>query len=139
MLHDTVSLTDTSLSMADAHHHLGHIPPDAIKQLCLSRLITGLTLNNDTEITGCDSCAYAKLTHKPIPKERTGKHANSPGAEVHTDMWGPSPVKSLGSKLYYISFTDNKTHYTHMYLLTLKSEAFRAYLSFEAGLKTQHG
>jgi len=61
------------------------------------------------------------------------------GVEVHTDMWGTSPVKSLGGKLYYISFTDDKTCYMCMYLLALKSEWFRAYLSFEAWLKTQHG
>src|SRR5882724_9737193 len=135
----SVSLVDTSLSMADAHCRLGHIPPDAVKRLCQHGLITGLTLNLDTELTRCNSCAHAKLTCKPVPKERNGKRADSPGAEVHTDVWGPSPVKSLGGKLYYISFTDDKTRYTRVYLLALKSEAFKAYLSFEAWLKTQHG
>ena len=53
-------------------------------------------------------------------------------------MWGPSPVKSLGGKQYYISFTDDKTRYTQVYLLALKSEAFKAYLSFQAWIKTQH-
>jgi len=77
--------------------------------------------------------------HKPIPKERSGKHADSPGAEIHTYFWGPSPVKSLGGKLYYISFTDNKTHYTHVYLLALKIEGYQVYFSFEAWLRTQHG
>src|SRR5882724_6112456 len=135
----SVSLVDTSLSMADAHCRLGHIPPDAVKRLCQHGLITGLTLNLDTELTRCNSCAHAKLTCKPVPKERNGKRADSPGAEVHTDVWGPSPVKSLGGKLYYISFTDDKTRYTCVYLLALKSEAFKAYLSFEAWLKTQYG
>jgi len=77
--------------------------------------------------------------HKPIPKERSGKPANSPGEEIHTDMWGPSPVKLLSGKLYYISFTDDKTCYTCVYLLALKSEGYQAYLSFEAWLRTQHG
>ena len=54
-------------------------------------------------------------------------------------MWGPSPVKSLSRKLYYISFTNDKTCYTHVYLLALKSEGFQAYLSFEAWLRTQYG
>ena len=76
---------------------------------------------------------------KPVPKERSGKHTNSPGVDIHTDMWGPSLVKLLGRKLYYISFTDNKTCYTHVYLLALKSEGYQAYLSFEAWLRTQYG
>src|SRR5882724_12218394 len=127
-----------SLSMTIAHRRLGHISPDAVKRLCRDGLITGFTISTGSEITACDSCAYAKLTCKPVPKERNGKRADSPGAEVHTDVWGPSPVKSLGGKLYYISFTDDKTRYTRVYLLALKSEAFKAYLSFEAWLKTQH-
>jgi len=58
--------------------------------------------------------------------------------EIHTDMWGPSLVKSLSRKLYNIIFTDEKTCYTHVYLLILKSEGFQAYLSFEAWLRTQY-
>jgi len=82
-----------------------------------------------------DSCAYAKMTHKPVPKERSGKHANSPGGEVHTDLWGPCLVKPLGGKQYYISFTDDKNCYMQVYLLTLNCEAFKAYLSFKAWMK----
>jgi len=78
------------------------------------------------------------MTHKPVPKERSGKWTDSPGGEVHTDMWGPSPVKSLGGKKYYISFMDDKTRYMWVYLLALKSKAFIAYLSFEAWMKTQY-
>ena len=49
-------------------------------------------------------CTYAKMTHKPVPKERSGKHANVPGGEVHTDVWGPSPIQTLGGRTYYITF-----------------------------------
>jgi len=135
----SVSSLDTSLSIEDAHRLLGHISPDAVKQLCKDGLITGFTLNHNTEIAACNSCAYAKLTRKPVPKERSGKRADSPGAEIHTDVWGPSPVKLLHRKLYYISFTDDKTHYTHVYLLALKSARYQAYLLFKAWLRTQHG
>ena len=52
---------------------------------------------------------------------------------------GPSPVKLPGGKLYLISFTNDKTHYTQVYLLAHKSDTLHAYLSFEAWMKTQHG
>jgi len=71
---------------------------------------------------------YTKMTCEPMPKERSGKQADSPGGEVHTDWWGLSPVKSLGGKLYYISFTDDKTHYMWVYLLAHKSDTLKAYL-----------
>ena len=129
----STSLADAPLSMTNTHWHLGHISPDAVRHLFKSGIITGIALHLGTEIATWNSCAYAKMTHKPVPKERSGKQADSPGGEVHTDMWGPSPVKSLGGKQYYISFMDNKTCYTQVYLLALKSEAFKAYLSFELG------
>ena len=47
-------------------------------------------------------------------------------------------MKSLGGKTYYISFMDDKTRYTWLYLLTHKSRAFEAYLGFEAWDCTQH-
>jgi len=53
-------------------------------------------------------------------------------------MWGPSPVKSLRGKIYYISFMDDKTRYMKLSLLTHISGAFEAYLSFEAWASTQH-
>jgi len=60
--------------------------------------------------------------------------------EVHTDMWGPSPVKSPSGKLYYISFTNDKTLLTcRCTLLVHKSDTLHTYLSFEAWIKTQHG
>ena len=67
-----------------------------------------------------------------------GHHVDKFGGKVHTDMWGPSPTKSLGGKPYYISFTDDKTRYTWLYLLTQKSGAFKAYLGFKSWAHTQH-
>jgi len=60
------------------------------------------------------------------------------GGKVHTDMWGPSLVNSLGGKIYYISFMDDKTRYTKLSMITHKSGAFEAYLSFEAWASMQH-
>ena len=47
-------------------------------------------------------------------------------------------MKSLGGKTYYNSFMYDKTRYTQLYLLTHKSGALGAYLSFEAWACTQY-
>jgi len=94
--------------------------------------ITGLHILSPLLPLSCDSCIYRKMMHKPSPKERMGCCANKFRSEVHTDVWGPSPINSLGGKMYYISFTDDKTRYTRLYLLTHKSRAFKAYLGFES-------
>ena len=61
------------------------------------------------------------------------------GEEIHTDIWGPSPVTSRRGCRYFITFTDDATRYTVTYLLHTKAEALGAYKSFEVwALVQQH-
>ena len=70
-------------------------------------------------------------------KAREGERAKEIGGEVHSDLWGPAPVESKGGKRYYITFTDDKTRLTHLYLLRKKDEAFKTYTEYEAWVSTQ--
>ncbi|KAF9810048.1 hypothetical protein IEO21_07130 [Rhodonia placenta] len=54
------------------------------------------------------------------------------GEKIHSDLWGAARIATLGARKYYISFTDDKTRYSALYLLRLKSEAFDAFKAFEA-------
>lgn len=46
--------------------------------------------------------------HKlPFPISETV--INEPFALVHSDLWGPAPVKSVNGFMYYISFIDAAT------------------------------
>ncbi len=47
------------------------------------------------------------------------------GDEVHSDVWGPSQISSLGRCKYYITFTDDHTRFTQLMLMPLltKDEA----------------
>jgi hypothetical protein len=62
--------------------------------------------------------------------------ANKFGAEVHLDVWGPSPVQTLGGHKYYVTFTDDHTCYMCINLLRTKDEAFGAYKAFAAWVET---
>jgi hypothetical protein len=44
-----------------------------------------------------------------------------------------------GKKCYYVTFTDDATQLTWLYLLCLKSNTFKAYWQFEAWCKMQLG
>src|SRR5882724_10593833 len=127
------------LTMMEAHQWLGHITPNSVRHLVWQGIVTGVELLEPSEVTPCDSCTYAKMTHKAIPKECEGPCMTNFGAEIHSDVWGPSPTKTLSGKPYYISFTDDKTHYMHTYLLAHKGKALQAYLTFKAWSGTQHG
>ena len=87
----------------------------------------------------CNLCEYAKATCKAIRKEREAPQADTFSAEIHSDIWGPSPTQSLGGCKHYVTFTDNCTHYTRLEVLWMKDEALGAYKVFSTWAKTQHG
>ena len=126
------------LTMAEVHAQLGHIAPTAIHTMLKNGTISGISLDKAHSTMGtCDSCEYAKALRKPIGKERDPPRHKELGDEVHTDLWGPSPVQTPGHSLYYASFTDDHTRYTMLYLQKTKAETFTSYKSYKAWLSTQ--
>src|ERR1700678_1674953 len=121
------------------HRLMGNISPDAAKMLVKKGMVEGLTLDESSKIESCDSCEYGKAHRKAIGKERVAPQASNIGDEVHSDVWGPSPVQTIGGREYYTTFTDGNSSFTHLYLLRFKSETFDAYKAYEAELKKQKG
>ena len=54
-------------------------------------------------------------------------------------MWGPSQTLSAGKAKYYITFTDDFSHYTWLTTMRTKDEALQAYKDYAAWANTQHG
>ena len=127
------------LMLEELHRRMGHIAPEAAKRMVSSGAINDIELDLTSMIQSCDSCKYAKATRKLIHKARVALRAEKFGNEIHSDIWGPSPVKTPGRKQYYVSFTDDYTRWTHLVLLTLKDQTFEAYRGFEAWAKLQFG
>jgi hypothetical protein len=50
---------------------------------------------------------------------------------IHSDVWGPAPI-SVGRFSYYVSFIDDHTKYTWIYLLRQKSDVFAVFKGFQA-------
>ena len=126
------------LTLDSLHRRLGHISPKTAQKLIVNGFITGLHLEPSPNADFfCESCVYAKATRKSIPKAREGERAKEFGGEIHSDVWGPAPVESKGGKRYYITFTDDKTRFTNLYLLAKKSDAFESYKTYEAWCSTQ--
>jgi hypothetical protein len=121
------------------HCRMGHIAADSIHTLVRSNAIQGISLIDNNQPFHCESCEYAKTTRKAIKRERKGAQASTFGEEIHSDLWGPSPLQMLGGRKYYITFTDNHSCFTRIQLLRSKDEALQAYKDFVAWAQTQHG
>lgn len=138
---ESVNAAVERISLDQFHRRMGHISPVLAKKLVKDKFVTGVRLTHDDsgDPWFCESCVYAKATRKSIPKEREGERAKEFGGEIHSDLWGPAPVETKQKKRYYITFTDDKTRFTALYLLVKKSDAFEAYLEFEQWCETQLG
>jgi len=70
-----------------------------------------------------------------VVKEHEGEWATMFGQEIWSDVWGPPQVPSLGGRKYFISFTDDYSWWTMIFLLQTK-DIFEAYKTFEAWVET---
>ncbi|XP_072147998.1 uncharacterized protein [Setaria viridis] len=62
--------------------------------------------------------------------------ASAPLALIHSDVWGPAPT-SVGRFTYYVSFIDDFSRYTWIYLLKNKSDVFDVFLDFQRLVERQ--
>jgi hypothetical protein len=135
----TVHVAAEVIDIRTLHRRLGHVAADSIRALVRSQAIQGISLIDDGQPLYCESCEYAKTTRKAIKKEREAVQASTFGDEIHSDLWGPSPLQTLGGRKYYITFTDDHTRYTWTQLLRSKDKALQAYKDFVAWAQTQRG
>jgi histone deacetylase 1/2 len=50
--------------------------------------------------------------------------------QVFSDVWGPAPI-SVGKHAYYVSFIDDFSKYTWIYLLKKRSDVYQVFLDFQ--------
>jgi hypothetical protein len=56
---------------------------------------------------------------------------------VHSDVFGPMSIPSLGKSLYYVSFIDDLLRKTWIYFLRKKSKFFDKFKEFKALVENQ--
>lgn len=76
----------------------------------------------------CDACQRAKSHQLPYNKSTSVSFA--PLDLVCSDVWGPAP-QSVGRHKYYVSFIDDYSRFTWIYLLKNKSDVFQVFLNFQ--------
>ena len=58
---------------------------------------------------------------------------------VHTDIWGPSPVSSLGGSRFYVTFIDDFSKKVWFYFLKHKLDVVATFKKWKAEVKNQTG
>ncbi|RVW88928.1 Retrovirus-related Pol polyprotein from transposon TNT 1-94 [Vitis vinifera] len=84
---------------------LGHMSEKGMKMLLSKGKLPEL---KSIDFDMCESCILGK--QKKVSFLKTGRTPKAENLElVHTDLWGPSPVASLGGSRYYITFIDDSS------------------------------
>ncbi|GKA93126.1 gag-pol polyprotein [Tanacetum coccineum] len=113
--------------------------------------ISGLTINLTSVSKICDSgydvnfsvsdcCIYDQKTQEVVGKGHSNSISSStaPFDLVHYDVWGPAPVSTKRGFRYYVSFIDDFTRYTWVYLMKRRFDFLTVFKEFRALVKTQH-
>jgi hypothetical protein len=94
------------------HRRLAHFNYKVLPYIC--KAVTGLPkLKGDHEGV-CNGCAQGKNIKNPFPK-RDSK-AEGVLELIHSDVCGPMPSSSISRYVYYVSFIDDYSHKTWIYL-----------------------
>ncbi|GJT10457.1 retrotransposon protein, putative, ty1-copia subclass [Tanacetum coccineum] len=114
------------------HYHLAHISKKCIEKLQQEGLLKSI---DDESFDQCVSCLSGKMTRKPFP-DHTERETYRFGI-IHTDVCCPLRHVSRQGASYFITFTDDYTHYGYVYLLKHKHEVFETFKVFKNKVENQ--
>ncbi|KAL0313324.1 UNVERIFIED_CONTAM: Transposon Ty2-B Gag-Pol polyprotein [Sesamum radiatum] len=116
------------------HARLGHISQDRIKRLVD---LKSLEINDLDHLPACESCMKGKMTKKSFVGQST--LASGLLVLIHSDIYGPLNTQARGRFSYFITFTDDHSRYSYVYLMRYKSEAFGRFKEFKLEIENQSG
>ena len=132
-LENIVAVADAEGKSNLWHQRLGHMSEKGMKTLLSKGKLPDL---KNVDVGLCEDCIFGK--QKKVSFTKIGKTPKAERLElVHTDVWGPSPVSSLASSLYYVTFIDDSTRKLWVYFLKKKSEVFDTFRKWKAMVENE--
>jgi hypothetical protein len=120
------------------HRRLCHPGRDRLLKLVSRNLASDISVNKSTSLSDiCKSCIAGKSHRLPFPLRST--HRTKALELVHSDLHGPIDTQTPQGHRYWITFTDDYTHYRVVYTLARKDQAFDAFKQFKAQAEKQTG
>ncbi|GJW81958.1 retrotransposon protein, putative, ty1-copia subclass [Tanacetum coccineum] len=116
------------------HKRLGHISEAGLQVLEKQGLFGKKSLG---KLDFCENCVLGK-SHRV--RFGVGRHTTQGVVDyIHSDLWGPSQVESLGGKRYFLSIIDDYSRRVWVYILRFKHEAFGKFKEWKQLVENQTG
>ncbi|KAL0303823.1 UNVERIFIED_CONTAM: Retrovirus-related Pol polyprotein from transposon TNT 1-94, partial [Sesamum radiatum] len=114
------------------HGRLGHVNFDSVKRLKSMNLID---ISEADKCSKCSVCVESKFVRKPF--KPVTQRCTELLELIHSDLADFKNTLSKGGKRYYISFVDDYSRYTKIYLLRNKDEATEMFLKYKCEVENQ--
>jgi hypothetical protein len=119
------------------HDRYAHLSFKGLNTLAKKQMVKGLPELAEAE-EKCVDCLTGKQSRDSIPKQANWR-ASTKLELVHSDICGPITPQSNGGSRYFITFTDDFSRKTWVYLLKEKSNAFEIFKNFKALVEKESG
>lgn len=129
------SVEQALTTVEEWHERLGHLSISGLKKLQDIENIPYLELKGNEDIH-CQACTKGKKARDPF-KVRKELETKEVGELIHTDVCGPIQPASFGGNHYFVSYTDDYSRYSKVYLMKNKSEQPEKFKEFRNYLKNQ--
>lgn len=106
------------------HARLGHISKSTMKRLLKCDMIS----YNEKDAYKCKTCIESKMIKKPY--QRVNRTSNILEL-IHTDICELNGMLTRGGNRYFITFIDDYSRYTYVYLIKHKHEAFDMFKTYK--------
>lgn len=116
---------------------LGHRDPMVIKKLNSNGLATGVNMIDCGTKQFCDSCLRGKMTRIPFPQVSNSRTQATLDL-VHSDICGPMQTVTPSGNKYMLTFTDDYSRYTVIYLMAKKSDLLEKFKEYVKMVETQY-
>ena len=110
------------------HRRLAHINYKALPHV--SKVVTSLPYLKIDHDGIWKGCAKGNNIKNPFPKSETKTKGTL--ELIHSNVCGPIPSASLSGYEYYVTFIDDYSRKTWIYVLKAKDEVFRKFKEFKA-------
>jgi hypothetical protein len=109
---------------------LGHPSRDIVRRVISKNNLPCATIDSSNSSV-CDAFACACAKAHQLPYQLSFSTSSAPLQLIFFDVWGHA-IESFGRKRYYISFIDDYSKFTWIYLLRHKSKVYKYFLEFQA-------
>ena len=107
------------------HRRFGHAGASRLQRL--QSCVEGITLDlhpSETE-KACSTCLQSKMIR--VQAREAPPRATKRLQRVYSDMWGLYRHKSLGGNRYFVTFTDEFSRYSELFLMGKKTDVYNIF------------